>query len=701
MSKVNKATVYLDISAATCSNWFWENGEQGLSAFLSAGATNVKEFSSDVQGGRPDDKKCIFIINESLTGKTLNFIRSIVQSSNYEHCILITPFSAAFHKFANSQSDTHAIDENESFRFLEHCIQMWMGSMSSTVEILQIPVSFVPFTSSFFVTPIISNLYPKYISSCLRSELTAKGEFTSNIGSWSNIGPNSGEMLEIMKILGNLNESELIYDKDYFYSKGVKPFFSISSVLLDLFHHPAAAQQVANKSVNDIDSLKDRLEELKKKFTENDRDVKIASKESVLADKLAQKSQQDTTSLEDKYDEASQALEDKAKSSGDAKKRADELREGANKLAQNAQGKLTDLQTLEGEYDVQERKLMDLSDELAELNRRMDEYIPSVQFSSVQFSSVQFSSSLDDNETDFFSLKNVEKSGIKMLCEILNSILESLDIREDVYTVGKFSRLTARHLDNLNVTKNRRKPSRRLCSSSSLLLHRSYYRLKSYGHRSFSVSAPELWNALSASIRNSSSLSSFKTQLKAYLGSLLLVDRSLDIPSAVTNSTDCLMDRIMRVLPKMPAQLEYDAVVDMSCLADSKSSRPGHSVVPGTYSQVSTETCRNIIETSIFNKPKLFVKNSIEIDKGILKPSKDSSDKLKKLINLFRGHKSSIQRHLGLLQQALAMTQTMQNVNNVKMDKLSSIEKLLVQSINDSETVVLELVHLMRTRHEK
>ncbi|KAG1667097.1 Sec1 family domain-containing protein 2 [Nymphon striatum] len=646
MSKVNKATVYLDISAATCSNWFWENGEQGLSAFLSAGATNVKEFSSDVQGGRPDDKKCIFIINESLTGKTLNFIRSIVQSSNYEHCILITPFSAAFHKFANSQSDTHAIDENESFRFLEHCIQMWMGSMSSTVEILQIPVSFVPFTSSFFVTPIISNLYPKYISSCLRSELTAKGEFTSNIGSWSNIGPNSGEMLEIMKILGNLNESELIYDKDYFYSKGVKPFFSISSVLLDLFHHPAAAQQVANKSVNDIDSLKDRLEELKKKFTENDRDVKIASKESVLADKLAQKSQQDTTSLEDKYDEASQALEDKAKSSGDAKKRADELREGANKLAQNAQGKLTDLQTLEGEYDVQERKLMDLSDELAELNRRMDEYIPSVQFSSVQFSSVQFSSSLDDNETDFFSLKNVEKSGIKMLCEILNSILESLDIREDVYTVGKFSRLTARHLDNLNVTKNRRKS----CNNR---------------------------------------------------GSLLLVDRSLDIPSAVTNSTDCLMDRIMRVLPKMPAQLEYDAVVDMSCLADSKSSRPGHSVVPGTYSQVSTETCRNIIETSIFNKPKLFVKNSIEIDKGILKPSKDSSDKLKKLINLFRGHKSSIQRHLGLLQQALAMTQTMQNVNNVKMDKLSSIEKLLVQSINDSETVVLELVHLMRTRHEK
>ncbi|KAG1659411.1 Laminin subunit beta-1 [Nymphon striatum] len=149
--------------------------------------------------------------------------------------------------------------------------------------------------------------------------------------------------------------------------------------LAQIASETAAAQQVANKSVNDIDGLKDRLEELKKKFTENDRDVKIASKESVLADKLAQKSQQDATSLEDKYDEASQALEDKAKSSGDAKKRADELRERANKLAQNAQGKLSDLQTLEGEYDVQERKLMDLSDELAELNRRMDEYIPYIE----------------------------------------------------------------------------------------------------------------------------------------------------------------------------------------------------------------------------------------------------------------------------------------------------------------------------------
>lgn len=34
---------------------------------------------------------------------------------------------------------------------------------------------------------------------------------------------------------------------------------------------------------------------------------------------------------------------------------------------------------LEGEYDTQERKLLDLTDELAELNKRMNEYIPYIE----------------------------------------------------------------------------------------------------------------------------------------------------------------------------------------------------------------------------------------------------------------------------------------------------------------------------------
>ena len=44
-------------------------------------------------------------------------------------------------------------------------------------------------------------------------------------------------------------------------------------------------------------------------------------------------------------------------------------------------------------------------------------------------------------------------------------------------------------------------PPRSLCSSSHSLLASKSYHLKSYGLRSFSVAAPELWNSLPLSIR--------------------------------------------------------------------------------------------------------------------------------------------------------------------------------------------------------
>ena len=50
-------------------------------------------------------------------------------------------------------------------------------------------------------------------------------------------------------------------------------------------------------------------------------------------------------------------------------------------------------------------------------------------------------------------------------------------------------------------------------NSGIVLSHPVGKMLKSFGDRSFSVAAPTLWNALPASIRNTSSLSSFKSTL--------------------------------------------------------------------------------------------------------------------------------------------------------------------------------------------
>ena len=61
------------------------------------------------------------------------------------------------------------------------------------------------------------------------------------------------------------------------------------------------------------------------------------------------------------------------------------------------------------------------------------------------------------------------------------------------------------------------KPSRLLRSSNSLLLKNPSYNLKTYGGRSFSYAAPELWNSLPLSLRSCPSINEFKSQLKTYL----------------------------------------------------------------------------------------------------------------------------------------------------------------------------------------
>ena len=60
-------------------------------------------------------------------------------------------------------------------------------------------------------------------------------------------------------------------------------------------------------------------------------------------------------------------------------------------------------------------------------------------------------------------------------------------------------------------------PARNLRSSSKYLLKIPLVKLVSYGHRCFSFAAPTLWNSLPDFIKQSSSLSSFKTYMKTYL----------------------------------------------------------------------------------------------------------------------------------------------------------------------------------------
>ena len=64
------------------------------------------------------------------------------------------------------------------------------------------------------------------------------------------------------------------------------------------------------------------------------------------------------------------------------------------------------------------------------------------------------------------------------------------------------------------------KPTRSLRSSSRNLLVIPRSKLKSYGDRAFSVSAPKLWNDIPKTIKCSVDLNAFKRNLKTYLFTL-------------------------------------------------------------------------------------------------------------------------------------------------------------------------------------
>ena len=70
-----------------------------------------------------------------------------------------------------------------------------------------------------------------------------------------------------------------------------------------------------------------------------------------------------------------------------------------------------------------------------------------------------------------------------------------------------------------------RKSTRKLKSSSQILLQVPVSRLKSYGDCALSVAAPTLWNRLLADIRNASSFEKFNSVLKTHLFKVGFTDK--------------------------------------------------------------------------------------------------------------------------------------------------------------------------------
>ena len=104
-----------------------------------------------------------------------------------------------------------------------------------------------------------------------------------------------------------------------------------------------AAQTRATSAQQDVFKLEERLNELKKRYTQNEYDVGKALAEAQAADQLASEAEKGARTLEARFQRADQLLRQKEAQSGNVKEQAERLKAKAMKLAEDASVKFSTL----------------------------------------------------------------------------------------------------------------------------------------------------------------------------------------------------------------------------------------------------------------------------------------------------------------------------------------------------------------------
>lgn len=133
--------------------------------------------------------------------------------------------------------------------------------------------------------------------------------------------------------------------------------------------------QIVRDLTNAIKALRDRLNELRKKYAQNELYVTQAKAAAEEADKLADQAKRGTDELEDKVRLAEEKLRNKARQSGEAKDRAERLKNDAHQLAADILARMNLLRELDDQFDEYVKRVKDYQDIVDDLNKQMDEYI--------------------------------------------------------------------------------------------------------------------------------------------------------------------------------------------------------------------------------------------------------------------------------------------------------------------------------------
>nr|CAD7263734.1 unnamed protein product [Timema shepardi] len=197
--------------------------------------------------------------------------------------------------------------------------------------------------------------------------------------------------------------------------------------------------------------------------------------------------------------------------------------------------------------------------------------------------------------------------------------------------------------------------------------------------------------------------------------SLILVDRTLDLCSATRHDSDSVLDRILAVLPRLPGH-SNDVAVNMSpiCSAKTETAITDNLIPPGCLSQPNSEQCLQIFE-SLVSKRQKDVLLSLHQHLAVTTPSsrEERGPKLAtrvtpmtldKQVGAFKNHPDKIAQCAGLLQQTLAVTQTLRSARVAQLEVIVSVEKLLLQNLGtsrDGAAVLAQVTQLIKTRRER
>ncbi|KAK3865275.1 hypothetical protein Pcinc_029107 [Petrolisthes cinctipes] len=266
-------------------------------------------------------------------------------------------------------------------------------------------------------------------------------------------------------------------------------------------------------------------------------------------------------------------------------------------------------------------------------------------------------------EVEFSHLPHDLRVLIRQLVSCVHSLLQGMNAREEIYTLGHTARIIGTELDAFTPARLRRKTASNKVS-------------------------------------------------------LVLVDRSLDVVGAASHGggkTGTLMGRILDLLPRLPGH-QIDSAVNMSPLCSVHPSAEW-TLVPGCLAPQGREeedrgglVLKSLITASEKETLTLINKHVLEAACRKKQDSDDDDDdgeggritvdKLQNNIQQFASDVDAFTDNAGLLQQGLAAVECLSDPRFSHLDQLLSLEKSITQSFSDPDETppFTQIFQVLKTR---